>query len=233
MLRLSAIGCLDHRPRGQSKAAVLAVLVVLSGCSSTSGSGDPTVDTPWTSRFTSVFSGPAAPAAQAAPAAPVPASGDCPSIDVRTGAGTYTASGSSADTTAGGVRYQASLSQLARQCTVAGGNLLIKVGVQGRIILGPAGAPGPVDLPLRFAIVQDGLTPRTIATKFKHVGAEVPPGQSNVAFSDVDESLSVPMPSRAELAGYMIYVGFDEIGDEAEKKPAAKKPAAKRKATPG
>jgi hypothetical protein len=230
MLRLGAIRCLDHRPRGQTRAAVLAVLVVLSGCSSTSTGGDPTVDTPWSSRFTSVFSSPEAPPAQAAPIA---ASGDCPSIDVRTGAGTYTASGTSADTSAGGVRYQASLSQLARQCTVAGGNLLIKVGVQGRIILGPTGAPGPVDLPLRFAVVQDGLTPRTIATKFKHVGAEVPPGQSNVAFSAVDESLSIPMPSRAELASYVIYVGFDEIGDEAEKKPAAKTPAPKRKATPG
>ena len=227
MLRLGAI--LDHRPRGQSNAAVVAALIVLSGCSSTSGSGDSPVDAPWTSRFTSVFSGPATPPAQAAPVASAAASGDCPSIDVRAGAGTYTASGTSADTAASGVRYQASLSQLARQCTAAGGNLLIKVGVQGRIILGPAGGPGPVELPLRYAVVLGGVTERTIATEFKRVAAEVPPGQSSVTFSNVDESLSIPMPPRAELAAYMIYVGFDEIGDAPEKKPAAKKPAPKRK----
>jgi hypothetical protein len=50
-----------------------------------------------------------------------------------------------------------------------------------------------------------------------------------VVFSDVEESLSFPIPSRAELAGYMVYVGFDEVGDGPEKKPPAKKPPAKRK----
>jgi hypothetical protein len=106
---------------------------------------------------------------------------------------------------------------------------VLKVGVQGRIIVGPVGGPGQVDIPLRYAVVREGVEPKTIATKFKRVPAEVPPGQSNVVFSDVEENLSFPMPSRAELAAYMVYVGFDEIGDAPEKKPAAKKPVAKRK----
>jgi hypothetical protein len=104
----------------------------------------------------------------------------------------------------------------------------MKVGVQGRIIVGPAGGPGQFDIPLRYAVVREGADPKTITTKFKRAPAEVPPGQSNAAFSDVEESLSFPMPSRAELAAYMVYVGFDEIGDGPEKKPAAKKPIAKR-----
>jgi hypothetical protein len=45
----------------------------------------------------------------------------------------------------------------------------------------------------------------------------------------VEESLSFPIPSRADLPGYVVYVGFDEIGDAPEKKPAPKKPAPKRK----
>jgi hypothetical protein len=49
-----------------------------------------------------------------------------------------------------------------------------------------------------------------------------------VVFSDVEESLSFPMPARAELAAYLVYVGFDEIGEGPAKKPAAKKPAVKR-----
>jgi hypothetical protein len=126
------------------------------------------------------------------------------------------------------VRYQLTLTQLARQCTAMGANLVMKVGVQGRIIVGPAGGPGQVDIPLRYAVVREGVAPKTIATKFKRVPADIPPGQPNVVFSDVEESLSFPMPSRAELAAYMVYVGFDEIGEGAEKKPVAKKPAAKR-----
>lgn len=235
MLRTSAVGAsaigrpgLDRRRR-RAAAAVLTAFVVssLSGCSSTSSSGG-SADTPWTGRFTGLFSGSGNAPAQAAAGTAV-GGDDCPNIDVRAGAGTYSASENPARASVTGVRYQASLTQLARQCTSAGGNLIIKVGVQGRIILGPAGGPGPVELPLRYAVVQGGVTERTIATEFKRVAAEVPPGQSNVTFSSVDESLSIPMPPRAELAGYMIYVGFDEIGDAPEKKPAAKKPAPKRK----
>ena len=55
--------------------------------------------------------------------------------------------------TAGDLRYQLSFGQTARECSVQGETLNIKVGVQGRVILGPLGAPGPVDVPLRYAVV--------------------------------------------------------------------------------
>ena len=45
-------------------------------------------------------------------------------------------------------RYQVSIGQTARECTPAGGVMTMKVGVQGRILLGPAGGPGQVDIPL-------------------------------------------------------------------------------------
>ncbi len=230
MLRMSAMDGLD-RTGGIRLARLAAVLIGLavSGCSSPSGSPDPTVDTPWTSRFTGMFSGSGSPPpAQAAAAAGVPGD-DCPQIDIRDGAETYTVQGDPTQASVTGVRYQASLSQVARQCTVAGGTLTVRIGVQGRIILGPAGGPGQVDLPIRYAVVQEGPAPRTIATKFKHVPADVPSDKSYVVFSDVDDSLSFPMPARADLAAYMVYVGFDEVGDVTEKKPAPKKPAAKRK----
>jgi len=211
-------------------AAVLAAAVVLSGCSS--ASTPDTADTGAPNRFSSLFS------ASASAGATVPATAgtgaafngdDCPSIDIRNGTGTLTVNGKPPEAAPTDVRYQLSFTQVARQCTVVGGNLVIKVGVQGRIIVGPVGGPGQVDIPLRYAVVREGADLRTIATKFKRVAANVPPGQSNVVFSDVEESLSFPVPARAELPAYMIYVGFDEIGDGPEKKPVAKKPPAKRK----
>ena len=79
----------------------------------------------------------------------------------------------------------------------------IKVGVQGRVILGPMGGPGKVEVPLRYAIVREGPEPKTVVTKFKRIPVVVAPEQSHVQF------------------------GFDEIGDRNEKRPAksAKKPA--------
>jgi hypothetical protein len=220
-MQCAAIG---RRWRDERRAALLVAVLVLSGCSS-SPSPTVTADTASTNRFTSLFSGSASPA---------PTGGssfnddDCPTVDIRTGAGTYTVNGKPPEAAATDVRYQLTLTDLARQCISTAGNLVVKVGVQGRIITGPVGGPGHVDIPLRYAVVREGVAAKTIVTKFKRVPAEVPPGQPNVTFSDVDENLSFPMPSRAELATYMIYVGFDEIGDGPEKKPAAKKPATKR-----
>jgi hypothetical protein len=130
------------------------------------------------------------------------------------------------DATAGDLRYQLSFGQTARECIVQGGTMSIKVGVQGRVILGPMGGPGKVDVPLRYAIVREGPQPRTIVTKFKRVPVVVAPDQSYVQFIDVEEALTFPMPSGSELDAYVVYVGFDELGDKNEKKPAkaAKKP---------
>jgi hypothetical protein len=95
----------------------------------------------------------------------------------------------------------------------------IKVGVQGRILLGPLGTPGSVDIPLRYAVVREGPEPRLVCTKFKRIGATISQGQTNLQFVDVEAGLSFPLPSSAELAAYVVYVGFDEVGDSNEKRP--------------
>jgi hypothetical protein len=219
---------IDARGRGESRAALLAAALVLSGCSSASTPAS-TTDSGPPSRFTSLFSGSASPPAQAAaPAGPSISPDDCPSVQIRTGAGTLAVGGKPGEASAPDVRYELSFSQVARQCTLVGTDVVMKVGVQGRIVTGPAGGPGPVDVPLRYAVVQEGPNPKTITTKFKRVGAAIPPDQSNTVFSDVEENLSFPMPSHAVLDAYIVYVGFDEIGDAPEKKPVAKKPVAKR-----
>jgi hypothetical protein len=132
--------------------------------------------------------------------------------------------------TAGDLRYQLSFGQTARECRVQDGTLTIKVGVQGRAILGPFGTPGSVDVPIRYAVVREGPEPRTIVTKFKRAGATIAPGQTHVQFVDIEEGLSFPIPPASELSAYVVYVGFDEIGDTNEKRPAraAKRPAARQ-----
>jgi hypothetical protein len=219
---------LDHRGGVQRSAAWLAAALILSGCSSASTPTEVSEGAS-TSRFASLFSGSTSPPVQAAVGGAAFNPDDCPSVEIRTGAGTFKVAGKPPDSSPTDTRYQLTFTQLARQCMLSGATLVMKVGVQGRIIVGPAGGPGQLDIPLRYAVVREGAAPGTITTKFKRAPAEVPPGQSNVVFSDVEENLSFPMPSRAELASYMVYVGFDEIGDGPEKKPAAKKPPAKRK----
>jgi hypothetical protein len=196
-------------------------VVLLSGCSLGTGGGG---DAPTSSRFTSFFSSTPPDTGN-----PLFNPNDCPPLEIRTGTGTLTVSGKPPQTSAADVRYQLSFGDLARQCVAVGSTLTVRVGVQGRIILGPAGEAGPVDIPLRYAIVSEGGNPKTIFTKFKRLALDVPPGQTNVVFSDIEDGLSVPIPPRDDLATYVVYVGFDSMGDAPEKKPPPKKPAPKRK----
>ena len=54
-----------------------------------------------------------------------------------------TASANPAEPTATNLRYQVTISTTARECRLVGNNMLsIKVGMQGRVILGPARQSG-------------------------------------------------------------------------------------------
>jgi hypothetical protein len=197
--------------------------MALSGCSSASSVGS--TDGWFSSRlFASATPG------VTQPASPTPSAPEveCPGVDIRPGASTLSIAAKAGQATAGDLRYQLSFGQTARECSVQGDTMSIKVGVQGRVILGPMGGPGIVDVPLRYAVVREGMQPRTIITRFKRLPVTVAGDQTHVQFVDVEEGLVFPLPSPEEAAAYVVYVGFDDIGDKNEKKPpkrSAKKPA--------
>ena len=218
---------------GHAGALVIAALV--AGCSSASSVVDQYQTTQsttpsWSARMSSFFSGAKPGVSQ--PASPTPSAPEveCPGVDIRSGASTLNITAKSDQATAGDVKYQLSFGQTARECQVQSGTMSIKVGVQGRAIIGPVGAPGTVEIPLRYAVVREGPEPKTIVTKFKRASAVIGPGQTHVQFVDIEEGLSFPLPPTAELEAYVVYVGFDEIGDRSEKKPArsAKRPASRQ-----
>ena len=170
----------------------------LPGCSSTPSPGASEGARRLTSRISSFFgSSRKSLRRRRRRASRSPPTYDCPSVDIRRGAGTLNVAAKSGDATAGDLRYQLSLRQTARECLVQGGTMIIRVGVQGRIILGPYGGPGQVDIPLRYAVVREGSQPTTIMTKFKRFAATVPPGETNVEFTDIEDGLTFPMPSAA------------------------------------
>jgi hypothetical protein len=205
----------------------LAMLAgALAGCSTDIFGSHPTATTGSTSPFSGVgdfFSG--QPQKTAADAPPSDSNIDCPAVEIRQGASTY--SNNAGDQSALTLRMQATFGQTARECHVNAGMLSIKVGIQGRIILGPAGAPGDFTVPLRYALVQEGLQPKTIWTQFYAVPVNVSAGSSNVPFTHIQEDMVVPLPKPAELEAYVIYVGFDPAGLSAA---TPKKPKPKSKA---
>jgi hypothetical protein len=151
---------------------------------------------------------------------------DCPGIEIRSGAASYAVGAQAGDVTPTTLRYQADISRSARECTVRGGNMTIKVGIQGRVILGPAGGPGPIEVPMRVAVVREGTEPHTLWTKLYRVRVMMSPGQSSVPFVQIEEDMTFPMPSAADLAALVIYVGFDpNAAPEPERRKPRRKPA--------
>ena len=155
---------------------------------------------------------------------------DCPGVEVRQGASTFQQSAADNGSAALSLRYQASFVRFARECALRAGNVVMKVGVEGRVILGPAGTAGALELPVRLAVVKEGLEPQTIWTKFYMVPVVMPPGEPNVLFTHVEDDMSFPNPPGDDLDKYVVYVGFDPDSAAAEKKKPVKpaKPSPKK-----
>jgi hypothetical protein len=146
-------------------------------------------------------------------------SADCPPVDIRHGASTFSVNTAAKNPAEAVLRYQGSFAQTARSCSRAGPTMTIKVGVQGRIILGAGGGPGQVDVPIRFALIEEGIKPKTVWTKFYQVPVFIADGQSSVLFTHIEDDLTVPMPDKTTLDSYVIYIGFDPMS--AAQKPKA------------
>jgi hypothetical protein len=160
---------------------------------------------------------------------------ECPTVQIRSGASTWQEPPGAGTTD---LRYQASLGQMARECAILGDTMTVKVGIEGRLLTGPKGTAGTVEVPLRLALVEEGPKPRSIWTRFYAVPVAVQPGQGGTPFTHVEDNLSFPMPANKNIDAYVIYVGFDPQGLKTRKRPpvahkkAAPKPAAQKRAAP-
>ncbi len=226
--------------RGTAAAAILLALL-LGGCSSGGQFGGPTASSPETAApppsgglgpITGFLSGSSAKGPQTAAGAQPNV--NCPTIEVRRGAGTM-AIGPSGDKSAMQLKYQVEFTREARECSVIAGNIVMKIGVEGRVVVGPAGGPGRVDVPLRIAVVHEtpGGGTRPVQTKFLIVPVAIAPNQGSTPFSHVEDAVTFPVPTPiAQLDDYIAYVGFDPQTAEAQAKPAAPVKRPKHKPQP-
>ena len=137
-------------------------------------------------------------------AAPTPAviQGACPQVYLRDGTATYRtyAKGAKDDPTK--VVYQASLADTTRQCIQNESQLVMTVVVQGRVVAGPAGGPGTVNLPIRVAAT-DGQN--TLYSELTQYPVDVSTGSAQFIFTKTQVALPGGAGDFAK-----VYVGFDE-----------------------
>ncbi len=105
-----------------------------------------------------------------------------------------------------GVTYQAYLQEFARECKVEGTQMRIKIGVQGRLVLGDNGKAGTYTLPLRLAARADGSVK---ISRPLNVSVAVQDDKGQNAFTFIDEGLVLPITARDPGDEYTLYLGFD------------------------
>lgn len=151
----------------------------------------------------------------------------CPTVQVRGGAGSWQVT----DKADGAVRYQANLGTFSRECHFSKPDMTMRVGIQGRVLLGAKGGAGKVTVPLRLAVVEEGPTPKPIWTKFYAVPVEIGQGVMQVDFGLVADDVTFPLTTPEAIERYVVYVGFDSQAGaaEARRTPASRpRPAASR-----
>jgi hypothetical protein len=144
---------------------------------------------------------------------------DCPQVTIRAGASTFAVAAPGKPAVGNDVRYQATITKMARECTKANGEVTARIGIQGRVIAGPAGAPATLEVPLRVAVVQGGVGEKVIATKAYRTTVNMGESES-VPFTFVAEDLVYPVPTGQDADRYIFYVGFDPQLVSAAEKPA-------------
>ena len=196
-------------------AVAMAMPLALGACGGGRGAGSFDAQESTTSKFTSLFGfnrSPPPPNTTSGPDMKI----SCPEIVVLEGTAAqrvYSGAAQDNDT----LRYQYSLGDVGRECARQGDQFSLKVGVAGRVLLGPVGAPGNFNVPIRIAVVRE-RDQQPVVSKLYHVAATVAPGQTLADFSVVSEPFLVPFTKEHEEDDYTIKVGID-TGPGTAKKP--------------
>jgi hypothetical protein len=198
--------------RSMSMRVVFVALVAgLCGSCSSLGSFDP--------GNVISFGSPPQDAAPAVNAAGVTEEVDCPIIEVQDGTAAVRVGGQTNDS----VRYQFDISNTARECHVQGSQFSIKVGVAGRLLIGPAGTPGAYSTQLRIVVRRDSDQKPEVSKAYK-IEANTA-GGTQTPFQFVSEPIMLPYTHQQADQDYTILVGFDNEHSAAEPKPRRRKHA--------
>ncbi|WP_434721719.1 hypothetical protein [Mesorhizobium sp. RIZ17] len=102
------------------------------------------------------------------------------------------------------VIYQASITDVTRDCTHANGQMSMKIAVAGKVVPGPVFTPGTVTMPIRIA-VQHG--DEVLYSQLHQYQVQVTDPSAATQFVFVDSNVVVPEPSARD---YQAYAGYDE-----------------------
>lgn len=128
---------------------------------------------------------------------------ECPPIKVKPGGETLFYYGKGKVGNPKDLNYQAVIDKQSRNCVVSNGLITVKMGMAGRVLLGPSGTQSKVDIPVRFSVERDDVP--LYSEKYDVPVSITPPAQS-AEFVKVVENVAIPYTGGEKI---VIWVGFD------------------------
>jgi len=128
---------------------------------------------------------------------------ECPPIKVRLGGEALFFYGKGKVGDPHALNYQAVLDKQSRNCVASNGLITVKMGVVGRVLLGPAGSQAKVDVPIRFAVERDGVP---MYSERYEIPTTINPSTQSGEFVKVVENVAIPYTGGENIT---IWVGFD------------------------
>ncbi len=183
----------------RSVTATVVVSLVLVGCGVGSLVGDGSnsavqfADTSATSQEISQVQSSALPAIATA----------CPPIKVRNGSEAIFSYANNKVGDPRALQFQAVIDGQSRNCIVSNGLITVKMGVVGRLILGPSEADASINLPLRFVVERDEVA---VFSQVYNIPMQVTPPSRSEEFVKVVENVAIPYLGGENI---VIWVGFD------------------------
>ncbi len=128
----------------------------------------------------------------------------CPRIELREGTAILRTYTKGKDGDPNEIIYLATITDATRTCRYQGGQLFMEVVAAGRVVEGPKGKSGSLELPVRVAIRQGEDVPYSQLGKIQ---VAVAPNAGATQFIFKDSQVVVPAPTQQNM---QVFVGFDE-----------------------
>lgn len=138
--------------------------------------------------------------------------GSCPQVFLRDGTAVLQRYGKGAKDDPQNLAYQVTLADTTRQCVLNESQLVMTVMVQGRVVIGPAGASGTVNVPIRVSVL-DGTN--SLYSELVQFPVQIPADGGAGQFIFTQGNIVVPGGS----GGFTkVYVGFEDGPAKKKKK---------------
>jgi len=103
------------------------------------------------------------------------------------------------------VIHRGEITKLSRECQIYSGQVVVKYGFAGRVLLGPKGKPGTVTMPI--SVRAAGVNKQTLATDKMTITTTIP-ADKPVGYFSMVRQISFPVQVGTRPEDYKIFVAF-------------------------